>query len=34
MFDTAKGLLVKEIAVSLKKDETVIEARLAEIFSD
>ncbi len=34
MFDTAKGLLVKEIAVSLKKDESVIDARLLEIFSD
>jgi CarD family transcriptional regulator len=34
MFDTAKGLLVKEIAVSLKKDEAVIDARLNEIFSD
>jgi CarD family transcriptional regulator len=34
MFDTAKGLLVKEIAVSLKKDESVIDARLNEIFSD
>ncbi len=34
MFDTAKGLLVKEIAVSLKKDEAVIDARLGEIFSD
>ncbi len=34
MFDTAKGLLVKEIATSLAKDEPSIEARLAEIFSD
>lgn len=34
MFDTAKGLLVKEIAVSLKQDESVIDARMAEIFSD
>ena len=34
MFDTAKGLLVKELAVSKNMDEALIEARLGEIFSD
>ncbi len=34
MFDTAKGLLVKELAVSKNMDEELIEARLGEIFSD
>lgn len=34
MFDQAKGLLVKELAVSRDDPETKIEARIAEIFSD
>ena len=34
MFDTAKGLLVKELAVSADQPEDVVEARLLEIFSD
>lgn len=34
MFDTAKGLLVKEIAVSLQQEEPLVEAKLKEIFSD
>ena len=34
MFDTAKGLLVKELAVSAGQPEDVVEARLSEIFSD
>ena len=34
MFDTAKGLLVKELAVSSSQDEAVVETRLGEIFSD
>ena len=34
MFDTAKGLLVKELAVSADQPEEIVEARLLEIFSD
>ncbi|MBN92773.1 MAG: CarD family transcriptional regulator [Deltaproteobacteria bacterium] len=34
MFDTAKGLLLKELAVAKKQDESVIEKRIGEIFSD
>lgn len=34
MFDTAKGLLVKELAVSADQPEDIVEARLLEIFSD
>jgi len=34
MFDTAKALLVKELAVCRAQDEKIIEARIAEIFSD
>jgi len=34
MFDTAKGLLLKELAVARKQDESVIEKRIGEIFSD
>jgi CarD family transcriptional regulator len=34
MFDTAKALLVKELAVSKAEPETKIEAKISEIFSD
>ena len=34
MFDQAKGLLVKELAVAEAKPEGKIEERLGEIFSD
>jgi len=34
MFDQAKGLLVKELAVSKDESEDKIELRIAEIFSD
>jgi CarD family transcriptional regulator len=34
MFDTAKALLVKELAVANAQDEQIIEDRIAEIFSD
>ena len=34
MFDQAKGLLVKELAVSKAEPEEKIETRIAEIFSD
>jgi CarD family transcriptional regulator len=34
MFDTAKGLLVKELAVARREAESVIEAQLNEIFAD
>ena len=34
MFDTAKGLLVKELAVAKGQPEAEIEERLSEIFSD
>ncbi len=34
MFDTAKALLVRELAVAENKDEALIEARIGQIFSD
>ena len=34
MFDQAKGLLVKELAVSKSEPEEKIETRIAEIFSN
>ena len=34
MFDTAKALLVKELAVSKAEPEPKIEAKISEIFSD
>ena len=34
MFDTAKGLLVKELAIAGREQEDVVEARIQEIFSD
>lgn len=34
MFDTAKGLLLKELAISAGQTEAEVEARFAEIFKD
>ena len=34
MFDTAKGLLVKELAVARDQDETIVQKKIGEIFSD
>jgi len=34
MFDTAKGLLLKELAIASKQPEEAIDARFGEIFKD
>ncbi len=34
MFDTAKGLLLKELAIASKQTEEAIDARFGEIFKD
>ena len=34
MFDTAKGLLLKELAIAASQTEAEVEARFAEIFKD
>ena len=34
MFDTAKGLLLKELAIASKQSEEQIDARFGEIFKD
>ena len=34
MFDTAKGLLLKELAIASKQPEETIDARFGEIFKD